>query len=374
MLAEKRSFYRFLSIYLFSTFILLALGAYFYYKLSYNNIINKNIMQMRDNIYNFIELNQEKHYIITNKKPNFNGFKIAIYLNHKELVSSFNPQKIYFNKFFWQIDNQIFYRYHTKKRWGDLDFITFKNISTDIYLLKKRLSILIIFSLIFVIFIAYILGKIFLNPMKQTIILLEEFITDATHEINTPISNILANIELMQEFYPNLKESEEFKKIVSSSFRISEIFKDLSYVKLNHRPKRVIIELDVEEVLKSRILFFKTMIDSRDLIIKMDTISLIVSMDREDLIRIIDNLLVNAIKYSPKKTTIKIKLANYLEVVNDGKIKCPKRVFDKFIREDKEKGGFGLGLYIVKKICKEYKFKFIIANYEKNVLFRVYFK
>jgi len=80
-------------------------------------------------------------------------------------------------------------------------------------------------------------------------------------------------------------------------------------------------------------------------------------INRVELQRIIDNTLSNAIKYSNKKTLIKVILQKSNEkivfsVSDEGVgIKDTKKIFERYNREDTVKGGFGIGLSIVKYIC-----------------------
>jgi len=270
-------------------------------------------------------------------------------------------------------DFTVYYMHNEHKRWGEIYFVTYKNIEQDIQILVRNIMIFFMLSAVFIVLISYILGKIFLKPMKKSMELLESFIVDTTHEINTPISNILINIELSKELYPEYANTEECKKIESSAFRISKIFKDLSYIKLNHKEIKSYENIAVDEVLRDRTAFFQTFIKNKNLSLQSEIQALSISIDKEDLIRIIDNLLSNAIKYAPANTQIDIKLSNCLEIVNDGKIYNKSKVIKKFTRENSSEGGFGMGLYIVDKISKHYKLDFTLSTLESKVHAKVCF-
>ena len=62
-----------------------------------------------------------------------------------------------------------------------------------------------------------------------------------------------------------------------------------------------------------------------------------------------------------------------MRVVNDGSISDVKKVLEKFGKESGEHGGFGLGLYMVKKITDFYKFKFNISSDSKKVEVKIFF-
>ncbi len=373
MLSEKESFRRFLLVYILSTLLLLSIGTYLYYKMSYNAIIDNTLTQMKSNINTFIKTNQKNHFLRSNVEPDYLGLPIAVYTDKRYKTGNITPKNIDFSTEVFQKESKLFYIHKEHKRWGEIYFITYKNIEQEIQILIQNVMIFFLFSTIFIVFISYILGKIFLKPMRETIELLESFIADATHEINTPISNILMNIELSKELYPKFANTQECKKVENSAFRISKIFKDLSYVKLKHKEIKHLEHVSVDRVLKARIDFFQSFLKNKNLSLHTEIKVLSISIDKEDLIRLIDNLLSNAIKYAPPGTEIKIKLTNCLEIVNIGKINKESKVIKKFFRENSSEGGFGIGLYIVDKISKYYNFDFTLETLALKVHAKVCF-
>ena len=373
MLGEKESFRRFLVVYMLSTLLLLGIGTYLYYKMSYQSIVDNAVVQMKNDINIFIETNQKTHSLRNITEANYLDFPMAVYIGKKYKVGNFTLKHIDLSKEVFQRKDTVYYIHSEHKRWGDRYFVTYKNIGEDIQKLIQNIMVFSISSVIFIVIISYILGKIFLKPMKESMELLESFIADATHEINTPISNILINIELSKELYPEYAGTEECKKIESSAFRISKIFKNLSYMKLNHKEIKHCEQIAVEKVLKDRIDFFQAFIKNKNLSLQSKIRPLAISIDKEDLIRIIDNLLSNAIKYAPANTQIDVVLSNCLEIVNDGEIHNKSKVMKKFIRENSSKGGFGMGLYIVDKISKYYEFDFSLEISESKVHAKICF-
>ncbi len=360
MLGEKKSFRRFLVVYISSTLLLLAIGVYMYYQMSSQFIANSAVTQMKENINTFIETNQKTHLLKSTTEIDYLDFPIAIYIEKRYKMGNFTLEDIDFSKEVFQKKHTVYYIHNEHKRWGEIYFVTYKEIGKDIQILIQNITIFFMLSVIFIVLIAYILGKIFLKPMKESMELLESFIVDATHEINTPVSNILINIELSKELYPEYANTEECQKIESSAFRISKIFKDLSYIKLNHKEIKHNEDIAVHKVLIDRVDFFQAFIKNKNLSLQSEIQALTISIDKEDLIRIIDNLLSNAIKYAPADTQISIRLSNCLEIINAGEIHNRSEVMKKFTRENSNEGGFGMGLYIVDKISRHYKFNFTL--------------
>jgi len=89
------------------------------------------------------------------------------------------------------------------------------------------------------------------------------------------------------------------------------------------------------------------------------------------LIRLIDNLLSNAIKYTPYNGSIDVKLSKILQITNDGELDNNIQITKKFIRANKNEGGFGIGLDIVQKISNYYKYKFSIISINSKVIVKV---
>ncbi len=375
MLGERKSFHRFLVVYISSSLFLLGIGIWFYYKMSYQMIISSNVSQIKKEIALFIEKNQNNHFLRTRKHPQYLDAPIAIYINNLFKFGSFTPKEIDLKKEKFIHDAKVYYVLHEYKRWGKISFVSYKDISNEVEKLQIHIALFLSMSTVFIIIIAFVLGRIFLRPMKDTIESLEEFIADTTHEINTPLSNILINIELAQELYPICKESEEFNKIQNSAFRISKLFRDLSFVRFKHKRKIVLEVLHLDEVIEERLQFFSSFIKNKKIYLMKDIKPMDIKIDREDIIRIVDNLLSNAIKYSPEKENLLVKLSlECLEVINSGEIKNTKRVLEKFVRDNKNEGGFGLGLYIVQKICDNYGYKFSLSSFNGKIYSKVYFR
>ena len=253
------------------------------------------------------------------------------------------------------------------KRRREFKIIACKVFPDELKEIRKKLIIFNIIALVFIMVIAYFLAKLFLKPMKKEIENLESFLRDVTHEIQTPIAIINSNIEILE-----MKEdNKNLKRIKNAAFRLSKILDDLKH--LRFREKRL-EELNIKEILKERLNFFITQIENKNIKLKLNLEDVILEIDREDLIKIIDNLISNAIKYSPMNSVIEINLnRKFLEVVNEGEIKDIKKVTQKFYRENRSEGGFGLGLYIVKNICDYYNFKLQISSKNKKVSIKINF-
>ncbi|QKF81202.1 cache domain-containing protein [Halarcobacter ebronensis] len=186
----------------------------------------------------------------------------------------------------------------------------------------------------------------------------KKFLKNSVHEINTPLSIIRTNIDLLK--MNTLKEENKYISNIESGAKIIQyIYDDLSYLIKKDRvdyPKEYI---DFSLYLKERLNFFEGIATSNDLHFTTNIDEdIYIKFNRIELQRIIDNNISNSIKYSYAKSAIYVRLTyfknDFIEFsvkTNSEKIENINKIFDDFYRENNSRGGFGLGLRIVKEIC-----------------------
>ena len=136
------------------------------------------------------------------------------------------------------------------------------------------------------------------------------------------------------------------------------IYEDIEYHIKHAHVEYKAEHLNFSHFLQNRIEVFSDLARIKHIDIEKDiTDNLLLEINRIELQRVIDNTISNAIKYSPKKTKIIIRLykeANHIifSVQDQGiGIRDTKKIFERYAREDVIQGGFGIGLSIVKHIC-----------------------
>jgi len=185
-----------------------------------------------------------------------------------------------------------------------------------------------------------------LYPLRQALSLLEEFIRDIIHDLNTPITSILINLKMMEK-------NEEVESIAQSANTIAMLHKNLDvYLKDTIFEQE---QFPIEEVIQEQIHFFSSLYDYLDW--QIEITEQMVNSNRNALSRIVYNLLSNACKYNTSNGFIKVVMKkDKLEITNSSYgIQKPSKVFERFYKESDR--GLGIGLHIVEKLSKELKIK-----------------
>lgn len=220
--------------------------------------------------------------------------------------------------------------------------------------LRIRIIGYLIFSFILMGIVGYFLGRLFLRPVREQIESLDKFISDTTHELNTPISAILMTIQSLKGVEP-----KKMSRLEASAKRLSTMYSTLTYRLEGHEEASVI--LCFSQIVEERASYVKELIDAKRLHIALRLTPTEVLMPKISAYRLIDNLLSNAIKYSDVGDSILVTLKDNVLKVKDTGIgideKVQSDIFKRYQRENEERGGFGIGLNIVLAICKKYKIK-----------------
>ncbi|CAA6803042.1 MAG: Two-component system histidine kinase DccS [uncultured Sulfurovum sp.] len=196
------------------------------------------------------------------------------------------------------------------------------------------------------IFISFIFGLYALSPLRTALELLEEFIKDIIHDLNTPISSILINLKMMDK-------NEEVESISQSVKTISMLHKNLDvYLKDSSFDKE---HFFIKELIEEQVNFFAPLYDY--LKWEVNVPNTLIYSNQNALNRILYNLLNNACKYNTSNGFIKINMQNNrLSISNSSYgIQNPSKVFNRFYKEGER--GLGIGLHIVEKLCNALEIK-----------------
>lgn len=369
--SEKSTFFRFLFLYLGSSFILMFLVAFFYYqneKTLYIDLVKSNMQNIVSKASNEIIVSHMMGKKFDKEKYlNSNDYKISFYDEKKEILFGNLEEKIDFSLKFVLNDKFIILVDNSTVGHLGVEYIVLKDTSLAKKIDELKLSILLIFTLFYLVVfvIGFYLAKLFLQPIKEERIKLNNFIKDTTHELNTPISAIIMSSE-NEQLTP-----KQIERIRVSANRVSEIYKDLTYIFLeNKERKKDIKELDLALVIKEQIDNFEPLFTKKRVEVKSLLETTNYKMDKDDFIRLFNNLFSNAIKYNKINGKIEVILKDKTLSIKDSGIGIKKEkikdIYKRYYRATSQSGGFGLGLNIVNMICKKYDIKIEVESFENE--------
>lgn len=206
----------------------------------------------------------------------------------------------------------------------------------------------------------------------------DKFLKNAIHEINTPLTIILMNIELY-----NLKfeKNPYLLKIEAAIKVLDNIYGDLCFIVKKDKVESTKEMIDFSEFLKSRVDYFADVaLGNRLRFDSQIDEDIFILFNEYELQRLCDNNISNAIKYSYINEAIHVRLYKeeenvVFEVENRGdEIESIDKLFDRYYREDIARGGFGLGLNIVKEICEKNSVKIDVQSHNSITSFKYCFE
>jgi two-component system OmpR family sensor kinase len=245
---------------------------------------------------------------------------------------------------------------------GDF-YVVFETKDDGLWFKDAIKNILIYGTFLFFILVVlgYQLSRFIFAPMREAITLLDHFIKDTTHELNTPLQTIRANIEMLDIGSLDKKQSKKLSRIDIAAQTISSIYDDLTFLMLNNKVAIENEKLNIATLLYERVEYFRHRIEQKGLHVRLKTEDIYILIDKNRAIRLIDNLISNAIKYNKIGGDIIISIDKKRLLISDTGIGIDKEklnsVFKRYVRDSESEGGFGIGLHIVAKIAKYYGFK-----------------
>lgn len=221
-----------------------------------------------------------------------------------------------------------------------------------------------------------LLSKRVVKPIAESYEKQRQFITDANHELKTPLTLILANAEIAQD---ELGKNEWLDDIMSEGQRMTELVNQLVALSRmdEENSKLNVVQIPFGELVFDIVSEFEALAKGRGktLSVSIDR-SIIYSGDEMLLHRLIGILLDNAVKYCDEGGEIKVNLEKRRRIIlsventytSVGEIELNK-LFDRFYRADKARkftGGYGVGLSMAKSIVEKHKGEITVYKKDKN--------
>ena len=370
--SETRTLLGFSLLYSFLVLVILCVMFFLYYQFQKDLMLQEKRQILQTYSNSLISNLKELHINIDkdNVYPRDEKYKSAIYdSDKKKIFSTLQSQTVKLDDVIYLKNDKIHFIKEPESYYLGSKYVVIEIPDDNIWFenIKYKMIISFFCAFLFMIFIGYFISKLFLKPMRDALHLLDRFIKDTTHELNTPVTAIITNIETIDKSLLDDKTLRKINRIEIGAKTISNIYEDLTFVTLNNQIISNNENINLSNILRQRVDFFLSIANMKK--IRFETNikdNVFIFCDIKKISKLIDNLLSNAIKYNKNSGFIKVVLAKNSMIIEDsGKGMSSENLenlFDRYQRFDKSVGGFGIGLNIVSLIAKEYDFKIDVTS------------
>jgi len=370
--SETRTLLGFSFLYSFLVLVILGVVSFLYYQFQKDlmlqekrqilqNYSNDLVIRLRD-----LHVNIDKNNIY----PRDERFESAIFdSDKKKIFSTLKSKDVSLDEIIYLSNKQIHFIKEPESYYLGSKYIIIEIPDDGIWFeqIRYKIGIRVLLAFVFMMALGYFILRLVLKPMRDALHLLDRFIKDTTHELNTPVTAIITNIEMIDKSSLDERLLKKINRIEIGAKTISNIYEDLTFVTLNNQIISNNEDINLSNVLKQRVEYFNSIATMKkinfDLDIKDD---IFMVCDMKKITKLIDNILSNAIKYNKIAGFIKVNLDdNILSIEDSGKgieKENLKTLFERYSRFDKSVGGFGIGLNIVSLIAKEYNLKIDVKS------------
>lgn len=251
--------------------------------------------------------------------------------------------------------------------------------------LKTSIIMFILLELI-IVYVSKKLTQWIIKPVVEAFNKQKQFIADASHELKTPLSVIMASAEALEN---EPDEKKWLDNIKSESERMNKLISDLlEMAKSENGFKEQFINEDLSKIVERSVLTFEGLMYEKD--IKLDykiEENIKFLCNGNQIKQLVSILLDNAIKHTYSKGKIEVELkkekanAIVLTITNQGK-EIPKeeqeKIFERFYRIDESRNRndnrYGLGLAIAKNIVTNHNGEISVISENGHTTFKIFFK
>ena len=298
--------------------------------------------------------------------------------NYQELINHTNDDEVD-EEYIKKIANEIIKNHEDKLYIGNLytskyayvftpnnTLIIMDNTKVNSTLINQLISNILLFLLceVVIFVITYFITKWIITPVKNSFEKQKIFVADASHELKTPLSVMIASADA----YFNDKDEKWVKNMKSESERMIKLVTELlDLAKTEEEQDIVMKENDLSDIILSSILTFESLFYDNNIKLKYDIkpdIKMVCNLDL--IIELMSILIDNSIKHCTEKGKVFVSLYKknkdiILEVKNTG-LPIPRedeeKIFERFYKVDtsrnRNKDNYGLGLAIARNIVKKH--------------------
>jgi len=281
--------------------------------------------------------------------------------------------------------NSIAYAYIVKSLQDGCTKITFMDCTSRMaytYFFSRFSMIIGLISMLLLICVLSFFAKKAVAPISKNIEAQKRFITNASHELKTPLAVISANTEVIEMINGKSEWTESTVKQVN---KMSDLISRLVVLsKLEEAHDIVMTEVNLSKEALDVADSFRSVAETSDIMLVQDIEDdVIINSDEHGAHELVSILVDNAVKYCDEGGNVTLSLHKRgkgftLAVSNtykEGKGVDYSRFFDRFYREDEshnsEKKGYGIGLSMAESLCSKFKWKITVTYKEDTIYFTV---
>ncbi|RKM58878.1 sensor histidine kinase [Butyrivibrio sp. CB08] len=260
------------------------------------------------------------------------------------------------------------YRFKTGKNADGSTIVVFTDLSSQIINVYKLLGQTLLigaFALLAMFILVFLFSGQAVAPVVESLEKQKRFITDAGHELKTPLAVISANVDVLEL---ESGKSEWTGSIKNQVKRMNSLVKNmLTLSRMDEERMHVVFsDFDMSAAVKETSQSFEAIAESKDKKYQMDIEDGIhLTGDKNSITQLTSLLLDNAMKYSSDNGSINVSLSKNKNIVLEVSNTCDcipegnlDRLFDRFYRADssrsRETGGYGIGLSVARAIANSH--------------------
>ena len=260
---------------------------------------------------------------------------------------------------------------------GTLMVFTDKSAEMNMMNKLRRTTVIIgLISIILISIASYFLSGLIVKPIQIAFDKQKQFISDASHELKTPLAVITTNADVLSG---EIGENKWLTYIQDQTSRMNVLVNDLlNLTRLENNTTQIVYcDFDLSQAIESTALPFecRAFEENKEFIVDIEE-GLHLTASEQHIKQMAAIFIDNALKYSRAGGKVKVSLVRdgdkkVLSVFNTGdgvKTGEEEKIFERFYRSDESRnratGGYGLGLAIARSIIDKHHFKINVENRE----------
>ncbi|MDQ7060440.1 MAG: HAMP domain-containing sensor histidine kinase [Sulfurimonas sp.] len=355
---EKKSFSSFLFLYLGSSFIFVLLSGFWYFS------AQKTALQSAT-YYKLQHLTDKVSALIINAHMMDEKLELPIAdTGFEYMMIPSSEQKVYTRKYFKENTFTVLVSSAPQKHLS-IEYVVAKTDTLHKGLESLKLKVISTMLVVFLSIglISWLLSKLFMRPIRDKMIHIEQFIQDISHELNTPITAL--KMSSKRALQKKVYDENILRNISISTKQLYSIYQSLAYLNFSSQ-KQELVSMDLKPVLTQSVEYYTELSMAKNIKIEVDLQSAYLDAVESRIELLFSNLISNAIKYSMPNTTITMSLREGYFSIEDEGVGIAKDklqdIFKLYERSSNLAGGFGVGLSIVKQICDAFKIELRVES------------